>query len=50
MKCCNFCGKKEVESLIAGHNVYICNECVELCVQIIADGDDEPEEDRRDNC
>lgn len=30
---CSFCGKeqKEVEKLIAGTSGYICNECVELC-------------------
>jgi hypothetical protein len=35
---CNFCGKPPalVRKLIAGHGVYICNECVELCVEIIA--------------
>jgi hypothetical protein len=34
---CSFCGKKqnEVEMLIAGPSVYICNECVLLCVQKI---------------
>jgi ATP-dependent protease Clp ATPase subunit len=34
---CNFCGKsnKEAKKLIAGPNVYICDECVELCVDII---------------
>lgn len=36
---CTFCGKKamEVAKLIAGPNVYICDECVALCVDIIAD-------------
>ncbi len=31
--CCSFCGKPqdEVEQLIAGPGVFICNECVELC-------------------
>jgi ATP-dependent Clp protease ATP-binding subunit ClpX len=35
--CCSFCGKsqKEVRKLIAGPSVYICNECVELCFDII---------------
>ncbi|MCK5883819.1 MAG: ATP-dependent protease ATP-binding subunit ClpX [Bacteriovoracaceae bacterium] len=34
---CNFCGKsqKEVKKLIAGPGVYICDECVELCNDII---------------
>ncbi|MFZ5907545.1 MAG: ATP-dependent Clp protease ATP-binding subunit ClpX [Nitrospirota bacterium] len=36
---CSFCGKGhgEVKKLIAGPTVYICNECVELCNEIIAD-------------
>lgn len=36
---CSFCGKsqKEVRKLIAGPTVYICNECIELCNEIIAD-------------
>ena len=37
---CNFCGKgkKEVEQLIAGSsNIYICNECVGLCNEVIED-------------
>jgi len=34
---CSFCGKPQdqVKRLIAGPNVYICNECVELCQEII---------------
>lgn len=34
---CSFCGKSqhEVKKLIAGPTVFICNECVELCVDII---------------
>jgi len=37
--CCSFCNKDKdsVAKLIAGPGVYICNECVDLCVQIIAD-------------
>jgi ATP-dependent Clp protease ATP-binding subunit ClpX len=36
---CNFCGKsqKEVKKLIAGPGVYICDECIELCNDIIQD-------------
>ena len=35
---CSFCGKHQrpVNKLIAGPDVYICNECVDLCVEIIA--------------
>ena len=34
---CSFCRKKQeqVDKLIAGQGVYICNECVELCQAII---------------
>lgn len=34
---CSFCGKtaNQVERLIAGPNVYICNECVDLCKDMI---------------
>ena len=37
---CSFCGKAqdEVYRLIAGPGVYICNECVELCTEILEDG------------
>ncbi len=44
---CSFCGKQqdEVYRIIAGPNVYICNECVELCRTILEDG--EPAADRR---
>lgn len=36
---CTFCGKsqREVKKLIAGPNVYICDECIQLCNDIIAE-------------
>ena len=36
---CSFCGKsqKEVRKLIAGPTVYICNECIALCNDIMAE-------------
>lgn len=36
---CSFCGKgrKEVKKLIAGPTVYICDECIDLCNDIIAE-------------
>ena len=36
---CSFCGKKQeqVAKLIAGPNVHICNECVEICQAILDD-------------
>ena len=43
---CSFCGKSqnEVKKLIAGPGVYICDECIELCNDIIAE-----ERDREDH-
>ena len=34
---CSFCGKEQsqVKKLIAGPNVYICNECIDLCNDIL---------------
>src|SRR6201995_1955327 len=34
---CSFCGKsqKQGKKLIAGHGVYICDECIDLCNEII---------------
>lgn len=46
---CSFCGKeaRDVRKLIAGPSVYICNECVSLCREIIdEDQQREPERDR----
>jgi ATP-dependent Clp protease ATP-binding subunit ClpX len=36
---CSFCGKsqEEVKKLVAGPSVYICDECIELCNDIIAE-------------
>lgn len=36
---CSFCGKsqEEVKKLIAGPSVYICDECIQLCNEIIAE-------------
>jgi len=36
---CSFCGKnqRQVRKLIAGPNVYICDECIDLCNDIVAD-------------
>ncbi len=43
---CSFCGKSqnEVKKLIAGPGVYICDECIDLCTDII-----EEEKGREDN-
>src|SRR5579859_7618756 len=44
--CCSFCGKsqKEVKKLIAGPTVYICDECISLCNDIIAEEIDREEQ------
>jgi len=36
---CSFCGKsqEQVKKLIAGPRVYICDECVDLCTEILAE-------------
>ncbi len=50
---CSFCGKdqEEVGKLIAGPDVFICDECIELCNEIVNDKDspevDETDESRR---
>ena len=38
---CSFCGKEqgEVAKLIAGPQVYICDECIDLCNEIVKDED-----------
>ena len=38
---CSFCGKEqgEVAKLIAGPEVYICDECIDLCNEIVKDED-----------
>jgi len=45
---CSFCGKsqEEVEKIVAGPSVYICDECIELCNDIIEEEreKDKPEE------
>lgn len=40
---CSFCGKPQelVGRMIAGNGVYICDECVELCLSILHDGEEE---------
>ena len=37
---CSFCGKPQslVNRLVAGNGVYICDECVRLCMSIIDEG------------
>ena len=47
---CSFCGKsqKQVKKLIAGPGVYICDECIELCNEIIEEGAGERSDVRLD--
>ncbi len=42
---CSFCGKSqnEVRKLIAGPTVYICNECIDICNEIISDDENTDE-------
>ena len=43
---CSFCGKsqRQVKKLIAGPGVYICDECIDLCNEIIAKHTGQPME------
>ena len=36
---CSFCGKpqEQVRKLVAGPGVYICDECIELCSEIVVE-------------
>jgi ATP-dependent Clp protease ATP-binding subunit ClpX len=46
---CSFCGKPQTDvvKLFAGPGVFICNECVDICVPIIAEGPNEaPDPDK----
>ena len=45
---CSFCGKsqKEVKKLIAGPSVYICDECIDLCNDIITEEKDREQSQR----
>lgn len=44
---CSFCGKHqdEVSKLIAGPNVYICDECIDLCNEIVTESPDDAGDD-----
>jgi ATP-dependent Clp protease ATP-binding subunit ClpX len=44
---CSFCGKNqhEVKKLIAGPSVFVCDECIDLCNDIIKEESNEPKED-----
>ncbi len=51
MMICSFCGKNkdEVQKLIAGPSVFICNECIALCNNIIEEKKSETEETSKIN-
>jgi ATP-dependent Clp protease ATP-binding subunit ClpX len=40
---CSFCGKseKEVRKMVQGPTVYICNECIVLCLDIVKETEEE---------
>ena len=46
---CSFCGRTqdEVKRLIAGPNAYICNECVEICADLIDEEEENVAEEAR---
>ena len=46
--CCSFCGKNqsEVKKLVAGRGVYICDECIQVCISIVADEMEEIEKEK----
>jgi len=48
---CSFCGKnqEEVEKLIAGPDVFICDECIELCNEIVIDKEGAEDDSAEDN-
>ena len=45
---CAFCGKTqdEVERMLAGPNVYICNECIDLCYHLLQEDGAEPGDEK----
>jgi len=46
---CSFCNKsqRDVSKLIAGPTVYICDECVDICLDIIAEERESEEQEGR---
>lgn len=49
--CCSFCGKSQndVKKLIAGPGVYVCNECIDICNEIINDDEQHDQATTRTN-
>ena len=48
---CSFCGKTQAQTgrLIAGNGAYICDECINLCMSIIAEDEQAPVHDSQGN-
>lgn len=48
--CCSFCGRpqSQVDQLISGPDVYICDECINLCLDIIGEKREQQAEGRND--
>ena len=48
---CSFCGRpqSEVERIIYGRNAYICNECVEMCAELLGENAPAAEKKRPEN-
>ena len=48
---CSFCGKTQAQAgrLIAGNGAYICDECINLCMSIIAEDEQAPVHDSQGN-
>ena len=44
---CSFCGKSQssVSKLVAGNGVYVCDECINLCVEVLNKEDSKKESD-----
>ena len=47
---CSFCGKSQdaVNKLIAGPGIYICNECVDICKEIIGGAGEHKHEEKKE--
>ena len=47
---CNFCGKNqlEVDKLVSGNDVFICNECINLCYDILKNDSNEKKKLKKD--
>lgn len=46
---CDFCRKKgvEVKRMLAGYNGYICDECVELCCEVLRDEFEQEQKEKK---